>query len=309
MRTLREILAEADAKHVAVGHFNISELAALKGIFAAAMELSGAGVRSQESGVPILIGVSEGEREFIGVKQAAALVRSLREGYDYPIFINADHTHSLDKAKAAAEAGFDEIIFDASALPMDENIKQTQEAVKIIRSINAGIVIEGEIGYIGSNSEVIEKKPDNLALSTPEEAVRFMRETGVDVLAPAVGNMHGLLASMVSGAEHKRLDIVRIGEVKKAIIEALAAQGAHGAGTWMTLHGGSGTADEDFVAAVKVGMNIVHVSTELRLAWRRGVEEGLGAHPDEIAPYKILPPAVERIKQIVLQRLKLFNGE
>ncbi len=194
---------------------------------------------------------------------------------------------------------------------MDENIKQTQEAVKIIHGIDANIVIEGEIGYIGTSSEVMEKKPDNIALSTPEEAVRFMRKTGVDVLAPAVGNMHGLLATMVAGTEKKRLDIARIGEIKKAIVAALAADGGDygtGAGSWMTLHGGSGTADEDFVAAIAAGMNIIHVSTELRLAWRRGVEEGLQVHPDEVAPYKILPPAVEGIKKIVEQRLKLFNG-
>ncbi len=308
MKTLREFLSEADASRTAIGHFNISELAALKGIFEAAREFSSSPLATRPSPPPILIGLSEGERAFIGVKQAVALVRSLREEFDYPIFINADHTHSLDKVKAAAEAGFDEILFDGSARPMDENIKQTIEAVKIIRSINANIVIEGEIGYIGSNSEVMEKKPDDIALSTPEEAVRFMKETGVDVLAPAVGNMHGLLKEMVSGGMQKRLDIARIRKIKKAIVAALAADGGQGAGSWMTLHGGSGTADEDFVAAIKAGMNIIHVSTELRLAWRRGVEEGLKEHPDEVAPYKILPPAVEGIKKIVEERLRLFNG-
>src|SRR5581483_5385819 len=102
MKSLREILAEADARHVAVGHFNISELAALKGIFSAAYGLSkSAGVQ-----IPILIGVSEGERGFIGVKNAAALIRAIRQEYDYPIFLNADHTHSLDKVEQAAAAGF-----------------------------------------------------------------------------------------------------------------------------------------------------------------------------------------------------------
>ena len=284
MENLRNILETAEEKRVAVGHFNISELAGLKGIFEAARELN----------LPVLIGVSEGEREFIGVKQAVALVRSLRETYDHPIFLNADHTHSLDKVKEAAEAGFDEILFDGSKLDFEENIRQTKEAVKIVHGINPSIIIEGEIGYIGSSSEIIEKKPE-LILSTPEEAVRFVKETGVDVLAPAVGNMHGLSKEMVAGVEKKRLDIARIGEIKKAC------------GTFMTLHGGSGTADEDFAAAVKAGMTIVHVSSELRLAWRRGVEVGL-KDENEIAPYKILPPAVEGIKKIVAERLKLFNG-
>lgn len=285
MKTLREVLADADARHVAVGHFNISELAALKAIFEAARDLN----------FPVLIGVSEGEREFIGVRQAVALIKSLRETYDFPVFLNADHTHSLDKAKEAAEAGFDEIIFDASALPFEENLAQTAAAVKTIRSVNPNIIIEGEIGYIGSSSEIVEKRPE-LVLSTPEEAMRFVKETGIDVLAPAVGNMHGLSKEMISGAEHKRLDIERIKAIKAAC------------GKFMTLHGGSGTADADFAAAAAAGMTIIHVSSELRLAWRRGVEEGLARDAKEIAPYKILPPAVAGIKKIVTDRLKLFNG-
>ena len=285
MKTLKEVLTDADARRVAVGHFNISELAALKGIFAAAQELN----------LPILIGVSEGEREFIGVKQCVALIKSLRETYDFPIFLNADHTHSLSKVKEAAEAGFDEIIFDASSSEFKENIIQTKQAVSIIRAINPNIIIEGEIGFIGASSEIIEKKPE-LILSTPEEAMQFVNETGVDVLAPAVGNMHGLLKEMVAGTEHKHLNIPRIAEIKNAC------------GRFMTLHGGSGTVDEDFVAAAKAGMTIIHVSSELRVAWRKGVEEGLEKNLDEIAPYKLLPPAVEGIRKIVVDRLKLFNG-
>ena len=295
MKTLREVLADANAHHVAVGHFNISDLAKLKGIFEGARELQ----------LPILIGVSEGEREFIGVKQVVALIKSLRETYDYPIFLNADHTHSLDKAKEAAAAGFDEIIFDASKLPMDQNIAQTKEAVAAIRAIDPNIVIEGEIGYIGSNSEIVATRPEeSLTLSTPEEAVKFVTETGVDVLAPAVGNMHGLLKSMTTGgadAEYKHLNIQRIAELSAAI----ASAGTNA--KYMTLHGGSGTEDADFVAAAKAGMTIIHVSSELRLAWRRGVEEGL-KDPNEIAPYKITAPAVTAIQKIVVDRLKLFNG-
>lgn len=308
MKTLREVLADVDARHVAIGHFNISELGTLKGVWDAAQELSKAASAAAGSPIqiPILIGASEGEREFIGVKTVVALVKSLREQYDYPIFLNADHTHSLAKIQEAAEAGFDEILFDGSALPsLEENIAQTRQAVAIVRAANPGAVVEGEIGFIGSGSEIIDKKPE-LILSTPEEAVRFVNETGVDILAPAVGNMHGLLAGMVAGTEHKRLDVVRIAQIKRAITEALAANGKQGAGSWMTLHGGSGTADEDFVAAIKAGMNIVHVSSELRLAWRRGIEEGLkDAH--EIAPYKLMGPSVLGVQKVVEDRLRLFN--
>jgi len=287
MKSLLEILIEANEKKVAVGHFNVSDLAALKAVFEAAYELK----------VPVLIGTSEGEREFIGVNQAVALIKSLREQYDFPIFLNADHTHSLEKVKEAALAGYDEILFDGSKLPFAENVRQTKEAVEIVKSINPQIVVEGEIGYIGASSEIVDKIPEeSLHLTTPQEAKQFVDETGIDVLAPAVGNMHGLLKTMLTGEVHKRLNIGLIGEIKTVT------------GKLMTLHGGSGTADEDFVVAVKSGMTIVHVSTELRVAWRRGVEEGLKNNPEEVAPYKILPPAVEGIKEIVKNRLQLFNS-
>ena len=145
-------------------------------------------------------------------------------------------------------------------------------------------------------ARVLDKKPDNMsALSTPEEARQFVAETKVDVLAPAVGNMHGMLASMVEGKAEKRLDLGRIAELGKATP------------AFMTLHGGSGTHDDDFRTAIKNGMSIVHVNTEIRIAWRRGIEAALKAKPNEVTPYKLLADAVAGIKQIVEARLKLFN--
>ncbi len=287
MKSLIEYLKEADEKRVAVGHFNISDLSALKAIFESAQKLN----------LPVIIGVSEGEREFVGVSQAAALVASLRHEYNFPIFLNADHTHSLEKVKEAAMADFDQIIFDGSALPMEENIRQTKEAVEVAKSINPNIVMEGEIGFIGLSSEVMEKAPDNLQLTTPQEAKRFVEETKIDVLAPAVGNMHGLLKTMLSGDVQKRLNLPLIKELKAAI-----------GNKFMTLHGGSGTNDGDFVEAIKSGMTIVHVNTELRVAWRKGVEQGLREKPEEVAPYKIMPFAVSNMKEVVENRLKLFNS-
>ena len=115
MRQLRELLQEAQQNGVAIGHFNVSDLVLLKAVFAAARELH----------APVLVGLSEGEREFVGSRQIAALVRSLREEFDFPIFLNADHTHSLAKGIEAAKAGFDSIVFDRSALPFEENVRQT----------------------------------------------------------------------------------------------------------------------------------------------------------------------------------------
>jgi len=279
-------LKHVDENRLAIGHFNVADLVLLKAVFAAAQELK----------VPVVIGVSEGEREFIGVRQIAGLVRSLREEFDFPIFLNADHTHSLSKAIDAAEAGFDSIVFDLSALPFEENMRQTKEGVETLKKINPAILIEGEIGDIGTGSEIHEKAVDvSRGLTTATEAKRFVEATGVDILAPAVGNMHGMLKSMVTGETRKHLDIDRIAQIKKATRIPL------------TLHGGSGTDDEDLQKAIAAGINIVHINTELRVAWRRGLEEEFASHPTEVVPYKILPFAVQSVKQVALSRLKLFN--
>src|SRR6202042_1162080 len=159
-------------------------------------------------GVPVLVGLSEGERDFVGTRQIAAFVRSLREEFDYPIFLNADHTHSLAKAVEAAKAGFDSIVFDMSALPFDQNVRETKQAVEALKSINPSMLVEGEIGDIGSGSEIHDRAPDLAkGLTSPKEAKQYVDATGVDVLAPAVGNMHGMLRSMVRGETKKRLDI------------------------------------------------------------------------------------------------------
>jgi fructose-bisphosphate aldolase, class II len=287
MQTLRNALEQSEKNGVAIGHFNVADLVLLKAVAAAARDLK----------VPVAVGASEGEREFFGVRQIAALVRSLREEYDYPIFLNADHTHSLAHALDVAKAGFDSVVFDLSALPFEQNVRQTKEAVEALKAINPAILVEGEIGDIGTGSEIHETAPDlSKGLTSPAQAKDFVEATGIDILAPAVGNMHGMLKSMVQGQTRKRLDIGRIAEIKRAVQIPL------------TLHGGSGTDDEDLRKAIGAGINIVHINTELRVAWRRGLEEGLSKEPDEVVPYKILPFAVKSVEEVARSRLLLFNA-
>ena len=207
MKPLQQILAEADRQKVRVGHFNVSDLIALKAVYLAAREVD----------VPVIVGVAEGERYFIGVHQIAALVRSFREQNDFPIYLNADHTHSIEKAREAAEAGFDSAVFDGSALPFEENVTKTKQAVTEMKAINPSIVVEGELGFIGSSSSIHDKIPEDMSpMTTPEQASEFVLRTGVDVLAPAVGTMHGMLKNMVAGDSKKRVDTPRIAAMKRA---------------------------------------------------------------------------------------------
>jgi len=287
MQGLRDALKQSRDDGVAIGHFNVSDWVLLKAVLESAQQLR----------VPVVVGASEGERRFFGVRQIAAVVKSWREECDCPIFLNADHTHSLPNALEAAKAGFDAIVYDLSALPFEQNVRQTKEAVDALKAVNPAILVEGEIGDIGTGSEIHDKAPDlSAGLTSPTEAKQFVEETGVDILAPAVGNMHGMLKSMVQGQTRKRLDIRRIAEIKNA---------AH---VPLTLHGGSGTDDDDLRSAIAAGINIVHINTELRVAWRRGLEEGLTKQPNEVVPYKILPFAVEAVEKVARSRLELFNA-
>ncbi len=286
MDALRSILTRLETEGAALGHFNVSDLVFLKAVVAAAGRIR----------VSVVVGASERERDFFGVRQLVALVKSLREEFDVPIYLNADHTHSLLKAVEAAKAGFDAIVIDFSALPFAQNVSSTKEAVEAVKAINPAMLAEGEIGDIGTGSEIHRKaQTESKTLTTPEEASQFVQLTGIDILAPAVGNMHGMVESMVDGGTKKRLDIERIAQIKKAT------------GVFLTLHGGSATSDDDFRKAIAVGINIVHVSAELRVTWRRSLERSLTARPNEVVPYKILDPVVDSMAEVVGSRLRLFN--
>jgi len=292
MKSLYQYLQEAERTRTAIGHFNVANLEQLKAIIAAVLTIK----KELNKELPMIVGVSEGEREFIGVKNCVSLIKNFREEMRLPIFLNADHTRSLEKVKEAAEADFDAIIFDGSKLELEENIKQTKEAVSIVKTLNSHIIVEGELGYIGGGSEILKEIPEGAAIKTedltkPEEALHFIEETGVDMFAPAIGNLHGMFANL----PNPDLNIARIAEIKSAIVLPLV------------LHGGSGTKDEDFVKAIEAGINIIHISTELRYAWRKGLEQSFATNPDELAPYKLMLLVIEKISKIAENRLKLFN--
>lgn len=285
MTSLREYIADAESRKIAIGHFNISDLVGFKAIVDAAREL----------GMPVVIGVSEGERNFIGVRQVARLAQSTREE-GLPIFLNADHTHSLEEAKKAIDAGFNAVLFDGSKLSIAENIMKTKEVAEYARKINPEILIEGELGYIGSGSTMLAEIPADVSLreedlTQNDQAAHFAKETGVDLFSPAVGNLHGMLKNQ----PNPKIHIDRIAQLRSA------------AGVPLVLHGGSGIRDEEFIEAIDAGVSVVHINTELRLAWRRGFEAALREQPDEIVPYKVLPRVVTEVQAVVAARMRLFG--
>lgn len=317
MKTLRQYIQDARETGTAIGHFNISNIEALNGIVKAAQKLN----------VPVVIGVSEGERDFIGVHQVSALVRSLRQKLNHPIFLNADHTYSFERVKEAIDAGFDMVITDHAGTDMQANIDFTRQAVQYAKEVNEKrangtsprdgsdsdasgksslnmpqeVLVEAEIGYIGKSSKVLDGVPAEIpldengnialsALTTAEDAAMFVRETGIDLLAPAVGNIHGI----VKNAQPK-LNIARIAEIAASTDAPLV------------LHGASGIGNDELAAAVEAGISMVHYNTELRIAYRDAVRDFLTQNPNEVAPYKFLANAVEAVERVVEEKLRVMN--
>jgi fructose-bisphosphate aldolase, class II len=288
MKTLWECIKDADERGVAVGHFNTSNLEVLHAIYGAAKKLN----------LPVIIGFSEGEEAFFGREEAVAVVRAIRERDNYPVYLNADHHYSFESVKLAVDAGYDAVIIDGAGLPLEENIALTKRCAEYARKISKQeereILVEAELGFIGSSSKILDKIPDGVSEETmtkPEDARDFVKETGIDLLAPSVGNVHGMVKT-----GNPRLHPERV----KAIREA--------AGVPLVLHGGSGGVDEDFVACIKAGISIVHINTEIRVAYTNALKKSLAENPEETTPYKYLPAAAGAVEQIVESRLKLFNN-
>lgn len=284
MKTLRECVQEARENKIAIGHFNVSNLEAVWAIFRAAKELN----------QPVVIGVSDGERKFVGTKQIVAIVKSIREEFDYPIFLNSDHTHSFEDIKEVVEAGFDSVMIDGSCFPFEENVELTKKTVDFVKEFSEktgkDILVEGELGYIGASSKILDEIPEDVEMTTTsvEDAKSFVEKTGIDILAPSIGNIHGMVKS---GNPHIDANLV------KEIYDETHSN--------LVLHGGSGIDDEEVKQGIKNGISIVHVNTELRVALREGLVETLKEN-DSISPYSYLQLPKDKIYEVVLNKIKLF---
>lgn len=282
--TLKNLHSKAQKEGWAVPHFNFSTFTLLYAI------LDGA----QEVRAPVLAGTSEGERDFLGIHQCVDMIKSLREKYKIPIFLNADHTKSVKRAKEAVDAGYDSVHIDLSKEPYQKNLEGVKEVVEYAKRKNKNIEIEGELGYLATDSSKVYKKkvviPED-SYTNVEQAVEFVKKTGVDRLAPAIGNLHGIAANT---------PIIRFDLVEKI-------RDTTPDNTTIVLHGGSGIADKDMEALVEKGVNNIHISTELRIAYTKGLRQAFKKKPEDIAPYHYMEVAMNEVKKIVKKKLELYN--
>jgi fructose-bisphosphate aldolase class II len=271
----------------AIAHFNISNLDQARAIVEVAEELK----------QPVIIGASEGERAYMGIEMVRTIVSELNEEYSVPVFLNADHTYSLEKVKEVVEAGYDSVIVDGAKLPYEENVALVKECVDYVRSYEAKtgkrVLVEAELGYIGQSSSLNTALPEGVTeanLTTPEQAKDFILRTGIDMFAPAIGNVHGMLID----AEEPALHIDRLKDITAVTDVPLV------------LHGASGNTDEDLKGAIDNGVAIIHINTEIRKAFRDGEKAYMDDHPNEVAPYKFGHEGQEEMKKVVRAKMELY---
>ncbi len=279
----REIFEKAQNEGYAIGAFNAANLETLKAIAQAAGSLR----------APVIAESSHGETKFIGARNLVAVVRNLSQEFGVPILINLDHSPSVEAAKAGIAAGYDLIHINASKLPYEENVAATAEVVKEAHA--RGLLVEAELTPIGGTSAPHAEKAEEAVakeeLTDPDQAEDFVKRTEIDTLAVSIGNVHGIYSS------EKRLDLGLLAKLRERL------------SCFFSLHGGSTISEEQVRNAIRVGKIVkVNVNTELRMAYRKTLEETLKA-TDEVAIYKIMPPVIAAVQEVIERKIKLFGSE
>lgn len=281
----QKLLIQAKNKKYALGAFNTANIEGLIAITNAAYKLKS----------PIILEASEGEVNYIGVKQLAALVQVYREKIGVPIILNLDHAKTFEACKEAIDAGFNYVHLDGSKLPLEENIKVTKKVVEYAHAQNPKVLVEGEMDHIqGSSADHTREDPnlyDKPEYFTKAHAAKdFVSQTKIDVFASFIGNLHGVFS------KETRLKFNILEELKKELPN-----------TFLSLHGGSGTNKEDIKKAIDMGVVKVNVNSEMRMAFKKTLQKALN-ETDEIAIYKITPSAIEAVQKVVEEKIMLFGS-
>lgn len=275
---MNQMLAMAKEKHFAVGAFNISESNLVRTVIEAA----------EENDAPAIIAVHPTELAYCKDDFMKYVVA--RAGNSpVPFVIHMDHGDSIDSIMRAVHCGFTSVMIDASHLPLHENIKKTAEVVKYCHMV--GVSVEGELGTIGDTGTSIEGGMTEVLYTDPEDAKKFVAETGVDTLAVAIGTCHGLYPKGVT--PKLRMDVL---EAIKAVVDIP-----------LVLHGGSGNPDSEIAEAVKIGIQKVNISSDYKSAFFLKAREILSQEGSGWDPNNIFPACIDAGKAVIKQKMELFG--
>ena len=278
LMTGKELLLDAQKNKYAVGAFNVNNMEGIQAIIQAA----------EETNSPVILQASQGGLKYAGVDYIAELGKLAANKAKVPVALHLDHGTDFEQVMQCIRHGFSSVMIDGSRFPLEENIAFTKKVVEIAHMV--GVTVEAELGKIGGTEDHITVSEKDATFTDPEEAKRFVEETGVDYLAIAVGTAHGVYKGV------PKLDFERIEQIRNAIDVPLV------------LHGSSGVPYESLEKAIALGICKINIDTDIRASFAGTVKEYLLENPDQIDPRKILGPATEAMKKTIKEKMEVFGS-
>ena len=279
----KEILQDAQRNRYAVGAFNANNMEIVQAIIETA----------EEEKAPVIVQASQGAIKYAGLDMIVAMVKVLAEGTFIPVVLHLDHGTDYEQNIKCLRAGFTSLMFDGSALPFEENVTLTKKVAEMAHAV--GIPVEAEIGQIGkmdsSDEPGVAREKIKEFLADPMEAEKFVKLTGIDSLAAAVGTIHGCQEPIA------QLDIPRIEKIRDLT------------GLPLVLHGASGASDEEVKKGIAAGICKVNIDTMIRMAFTRAAHNYLTKNPEEIDPRKVLGTAKEAAKEVIRDRIRVLGSQ
>ena len=273
---MREMLREARQEQYGIGFFNAVNVEMARAVIETAEEMR----------APVIVGTAEVLLPAMPLERVAEYLIPMARKASVPVAVHYDHGLTFDKCMEALDLGFSSIMYDCSTAPYEENVAAVARMAEICHG--RGATVEGELGHVGDNEGAGKLENPSDYYTDPDMAADFVRRTGVDALAVAVGNAHG---------DYKfppKLDFGRIAAIRDA------------AGTPLVLHGGSGLSDDDFREAVKRGVCKINIFTDLDKAGKAGAEAGLRAGANTLM--QLMPYEIDAMKAVVREKIELFGS-
>jgi ketose-bisphosphate aldolase len=281
----KEVMVEAAKKGYAVGAFNITDLLQFEAVIDAAVETKS----------PVIVQTSVKPSQFLGTEMMVAIYRTLAEKAPVPVVLHLDHCTDIDYCKKCADAGYTNIMIDASKQAYEENIRQTKEVVDYCHSVG-NISVEGELGTVGGVEDQVKVAEDEAQLANPEQSVEFCERTGVDIFAPAIGTAHGVYKT-----KNPKIDTERMATIHKML-------NGGGIKTPLVVHGGTGLPEDTIKKLLAAGGAKFNVSTELKHTLIDAKWEYINAHRDEYDPGKLDKFVRDATKKAVIHWMQMIES-
>ena len=274
--TLKEVLKEANDLNMAIGAFNTHNLEMLPAIIKAAVKEK----------TPVIVQTSCGTANYIGHKNLVSICKSMADEYGAEVVLHLDHAKDYDEIRKAIDAGYSSVMFDGSSLPLKENILGTKRVVAYAKKYG----VSAELGTVGGTEDGIAVAQDEVRYTDPADAVEFVKQTGIDALAVAIGTNHGQYKSKTN------INFERLKEIKDVVDIPLV------------IHGGTGVKEEDVKKVIDLGIRKFNVGTELLVGWNRESKACYDEHKENISNRENVVPCLDVIEEIVSRKIKLFKN-